>query len=75
MPKGPRGEKRPTDVIGGAVKVIKIATAKCQTTGRTHTLTPGRQLGKLDGAAAKAMTPERRVEIAKKAAAKRWSKS
>jgi hypothetical protein len=26
MPKGPRSEKRPADVIGAAVKVMKIAT-------------------------------------------------
>ncbi len=26
MPKGPKGEKRPADVIGNAVKVIRIAT-------------------------------------------------
>jgi hypothetical protein len=26
MPRGPRGEKRPADVIGAAVKVAKIAT-------------------------------------------------
>lgn len=25
MPKGPRGETRPADVIGGAVKVMRIA--------------------------------------------------
>jgi hypothetical protein len=25
MPKGPRGEKRPADVIGNAVKVMRIA--------------------------------------------------
>ena len=25
MPQGPRGEKRPTDVIGDAVKVMRIA--------------------------------------------------
>ena len=25
MPKGPKGEKRPADVIGAAVKVMKIA--------------------------------------------------
>ena len=28
MPKGPRGERRPTDVIGGAVKVMRIATGE-----------------------------------------------
>ena len=26
MPKGPRGEKRPADVIGAAIKVARIAT-------------------------------------------------
>jgi hypothetical protein len=26
MPKGPRGEKRPADVIGNAVHVMRIAT-------------------------------------------------
>lgn len=26
MPKGPKGQKRPADVIGTAVKVMKIAT-------------------------------------------------
>ena len=26
MPKGPKGEKRPADVIGAAVMVAKIAT-------------------------------------------------
>jgi hypothetical protein len=28
MPKGPRGEKRPADVIGNAVKVMRIATGE-----------------------------------------------
>ena len=28
MPRGPRGEKRPADVIGAAVMVAKIATAR-----------------------------------------------
>jgi hypothetical protein len=26
MPEGPRGEKRPADVIGNAVRVMRIAT-------------------------------------------------
>ena len=26
MPKGPQGQKRPADVIGNAVKVMRIAT-------------------------------------------------
>ena len=28
MPKGPRGEKRPADVIGAAVQVMKISTGE-----------------------------------------------
>ena len=28
MPTGPKGEKRPADVIGNAVKVMRIATAE-----------------------------------------------
>jgi hypothetical protein len=28
MPRGPRGEKRPADVIGAAVMVAKIATGQ-----------------------------------------------
>ena len=28
MPKGPRGEKRPADAIGNAIKVMRIATGE-----------------------------------------------
>jgi hypothetical protein len=28
MPKGPKGEKRPADVIGAAIRVGKIATGE-----------------------------------------------
>jgi hypothetical protein len=28
MPRGPKGEKRPADVIGNAVKVVRIATGE-----------------------------------------------
>ncbi len=30
MPRGPKGEKRPADVIGAAVKVMKIATGEIE---------------------------------------------
>ncbi len=30
MPKGPKGEKRPADVIGAAVKVMRIATGEIE---------------------------------------------
>jgi len=77
MPKGPRGEKRPADVIGGAVKVMRIATGEepDDREDDAPTLTPGQQLGKLGGAArARNLTAEQRREIARKAAVKRWGK-
>jgi len=74
MPKGPRGEKRPADVIGAAVKVMKIATGE-ETEGRPPAASAAAQLGKLGGAArTKALTAEQRSEIARKGAAKRWEK-
>ena len=30
MPKGPKGEKRPADVIGNAVYVMKLATGQIE---------------------------------------------
>lgn len=30
MPKGPRGERRPADVIGNAVHVMRIATGEIE---------------------------------------------
>ncbi len=75
MPKGPRGEKRPADVIGAAVHVMRIATGE-EEDDRAPIASAAAQLGKLGGAArAKNMTPERRAEIAKKAASKRWEKT
>ena len=73
MPKGPRGEKRPADVIGNAVRVARIATS--EEPEELPALSPGAALGKLGGQArARNMTPEQRAKQAKKAARKRWSK-
>ena len=77
MPTGPKGEKRPGDVISNAVRVMRIATGE-----ETEAIPiddgknpAAKALGAKGGAArAKAMTPERRAEIAKAAAAKRWKK-
>ena len=76
MPKGPRGERRPADVIGGAVKVMRIATGEePDDREEAPALGPAAQLGKLGGAArAKKLTPQQRAEIARKAAAKRWGR-
>ena len=74
MPKGPRGEKRPADAIGLAVMIGKIATGEIADTADT-TKSAAAQLGSLGGKKrAESMTPERRSEIAKAAAAKRWRK-
>ena len=79
MPRGPKGEKRPADVIANAVRVMRIATGEAQEEyeGRgDNGKDPAAQaLGRKGGAArAASMTPERRAEIARKAAAKRWGK-
>ena len=74
MPKGPNGQKRPADAIGLAVLIGKIATGEVEDT-RDDVASAAAQMGKLGGKArAAAMTPERRAEIAKAAAAKRWEK-
>ncbi len=77
MPRGPRGEKRPADVVGCAVHVMKIATGEIEETlDDPPKRQPGRaRSGKAGGKArAAALTPERRSEIAAVAAAARWEK-
>jgi hypothetical protein len=77
MPRGPKGEKRPADVIGNAVRVMRIATGEIDETATTD---DGKNaaavaLGRMGGKArAEGMTAKRRKEIAKKAAKKRWGK-
>lgn len=73
MPKGPRGEKRPADAIGRAVMVAKIATGEVE--DQRELSSAAAELGRKGGKArAEKMSPERRAEIAKNAATKRWSK-
>jgi len=75
MPKGPKGEKRPADVVGAAVKVMKITTGEIEETTEDGKSKAAVELGRKGGKArAEKMTPERRAEIARKAAAKRWEK-
>jgi acyl-CoA reductase-like NAD-dependent aldehyde dehydrogenase len=75
MPTGPKGQKRPGDVIGNAIKVAQIATGEAE---EEFEAAPEKDeaaaaLGRKGGAArAKAMTPERRAEIARRAADARW---
>lgn len=76
MPRGPKGEKRPADVNARAVMIARIATGEIDDLPPDDGKDPAaKALGKKGGAArAKSMTPGRRAEIAKKAAAKRWNK-
>jgi hypothetical protein len=76
MPRGPKGERRPADVIGNAVKVMRIATGE-----EPEDYGPGddgknkaaQALGRLGGKArAAGMSAKKRKEIAKKAATARW---
>ena len=77
MPKGPKGEKRPADAIGLAVMIGRIATGEetdplPEDDGKDPA---AKAMGAKGGKARAAkLTPEQRSEIAKKAAAKRWSK-
>jgi hypothetical protein len=77
MPKGPKGQKRPADVVSNAVRVMQIATGEAEEdrdppSGKDAA---AQELGRKGGAArAKSMTPERRAEIARKAAESRWKK-
>ncbi len=71
MPKGPRGEKRPADAIGRAVMIAKIATGEIA--DERELSSAAAEMGRKGGKKrAENMTPERRKEIAKKAAATRW---
>ena len=77
MPRGPKGERRPADVIGAAVKVMRIATGEePEDYGPEDRKDPAaKALGRKGGEARAAkMTPERRAEIAKAAAKSRWSR-
>jgi hypothetical protein len=78
MPRGPRGEKRPADVISNAVKVMRIATGE-----ETEELDPKNSIaadsgrrGGLKGGQSRAqrLSPEQRAEIARKAASARWGR-
>lgn len=78
MPTGPKGQKRPADVISAAVKVMRIATAQEEETNPMKGKDPSAvALGKRGGlkggkARASSLSPSERREIAARAAAARW---
>ena len=76
MPRGPKGQKRPADVVGAAVKVMRIATGEIEEDleddGKDRAAV---ELGRKGGKArAEKLTPEERSEIARRAAKTRWGK-
>jgi hypothetical protein len=77
MPRGPKAEKRSADAIGNAVMIARIATGEIDDlTTKDGKNAAAVALGRRGGKArAEGMTAKRRKEIAKKAAASRWSKS
>ena len=76
MPRGPKGEKRPADVIGAAVKVMQIATGEIEETTEDGKDKAAVELGRKGGKArAEKMSKKRRSEIARKAAETRWKKT
>ena len=76
MPRGPKGEKRPADMIGNSIHVMRIATGEIEETltddGKNAAAVA---LGRMGGKArAEGMSAKRRKEIAQKAAEKRWKR-
>ena len=72
MPRGPKGERRPADVIGAAVQVMRIATEEEADERPTARVL---QRAKKGAAARTArLSDAQRAEIARTAAEARWKK-
>lgn len=74
MPKGPRGERRPADVVSAAVMVAKIATGEINEVVKEPS--DAQRKGGLKGGPARAVAldKETRSIIAQKAAKSRWGR-
>lgn len=74
MPRDPIGEKRPTDVIGNAVHVMKILTGEIEDATPDDGKNPAAVAlgGRAGKHGRKAFRRGKRKEIAKKAAKARW---
>ena len=69
MPHGPDGQQRPSDTVKCAMTVAKIATGEIDDETVSRRRNGGLKGGK---ARAESLSPERRSEIARNAAAARW---
>jgi hypothetical protein len=72
MPKGPKGEKRHADTVQNAMLIGRIATGDVDDTAGKA---PNRAKGGKAGGASRAakLSPEKRQQIARKAAKSRWN--
>jgi hypothetical protein len=79
MPRGPKGERRPADVIGNAGHVMRLATGQItddvpspEDEGKSAAAV---ELGRLGGRArAKKMSKKQRTAAARNAAKARWKR-
>ena len=71
MAKGPKGEKRHADTVQNAMLIGRIATGEVED---SPSKAPNRAKGGKIGGKARAdtLSPEKRIQIAKKASQKRW---
>jgi hypothetical protein len=70
MLRGPKGEKRPADMLGCAVLVARIATGEVEEVIQSPSRTAVSSAGGL--ARAKKLSETERKKIAEKAAKERW---
>ena len=77
MPTGPKGQKRPADVVGNAIKIAQIATGEVEDEVADDGKDPAaKALGAKGGKArARNLTAKQRSDIAKAAAKSRWEKA
>lgn len=72
MPKGPKGEKRPADVIGNAVMVMRIAKGE-EENSLPSSIRTSFEIAKSGGnGRAEKISAKVRSEIARKATEMRW---
>ena len=76
MLTGPKGEKRPADVVGCAVHVMRIVTGEIRNAVSETVRQPARAKGGRAGGTARAaaLAPDCRIEIDRQGAAAYWKR-
>lgn len=76
LPRGPKGQKRPADVIGNAVHVMRIATGEVvERPDENAKNAAAVELGRRGGETrARTLSAKRKAEIASNAAKARWAR-